>query len=351
VVHTSETHLASLPLPPKNPLPYLQRARAVRSFHTGMDQLRDAGGPVTRFSLGPRWLMPPIVVATSPEAIRDILTIKDGAVDKTTNVLHEFRHIIGDSVFNLPHEPWLARRRTLQPVFTKQRVSRFGGHMAEAAEAVSSAWQDGATINLDAECRTLTLRALGRAVLGLDLTDRVAEVTELLRSALEYLSNRAVRPLRAPAWLPTPARRRARTASAKLHRLTSEILQQCRADAAKDAPLVQALIAAVDPVTQKSLSDREITDELILFLFAGHDTTATTLTYALWQLGRHPEFQHRVMAEVARLPDEMLTPDDVVQLPYTVQVLREALRLCPPGPTGTRMVTRDVHITGYRGLL
>lgn len=59
--------LASLPLPPKNPLPYLYRVRAVRPFHTGMDQLRDAGGAVTRFSLGPKWLMPPIVVATSPE--------------------------------------------------------------------------------------------------------------------------------------------------------------------------------------------------------------------------------------------------------------------------------------------
>jgi cytochrome P450 len=140
-----------------------------------MNQLRDAGGAVIRFSLGPKWLMPPIVVATSPEAIRDILSNKDAVVDKTTRVLREFRHIIGANLFDLPHEPWLPRRRTLQPVFTKQRVRQFGGHMAEAAASVAGAWRDGATVNLDAECRTLTLRALGRSVLGLDLTEHVAE--------------------------------------------------------------------------------------------------------------------------------------------------------------------------------
>jgi hypothetical protein len=64
-----------------------------------MDQLRDAGGAVIRFSLGPKWLMPPIVVATSPEAIRDILSNKDAVVDKTTRVLREFRHIIGANLF------------------------------------------------------------------------------------------------------------------------------------------------------------------------------------------------------------------------------------------------------------
>ena len=137
-----------------------------------MDQLRDAGGAVTRFSLGPKWLMPPIVVATSPEAIRGILSNKHAVVDKTTRVLREFRHIIGANLFDLPHEPWLPRRRTLQPVFTKQRVRQFGGHMAEAAESVAAAWRDGATVNLDAECRTLTLRALGRSVRDVqDLTE------------------------------------------------------------------------------------------------------------------------------------------------------------------------------------
>jgi hypothetical protein len=58
-----------LPLAPKNPLPYRQQLKAVRAFHTGLETLRDAGGPVTRLVLAPKWLMPPVVVATSPEGV------------------------------------------------------------------------------------------------------------------------------------------------------------------------------------------------------------------------------------------------------------------------------------------
>src|ERR1700758_4981803 len=109
----------TLTLAPKNPLPYRQRLKALRVFHTGMETLRDAGGPVTRFSLGPRWLMPPIVVATSPRGGRDILGRTDAFIEKT--VLHaEMRHLLGDNLFDLTHEPWLPRRRALQPIFTKQ---------------------------------------------------------------------------------------------------------------------------------------------------------------------------------------------------------------------------------------
>ena len=253
-----------------------------------MDWLRDAGGPVTRFTLGPRWLMAPLVLATSPGAIRDILSIKDDSVDKTTSVFVEMRRILGANLADLPYEPWLSRRRTLQPVFTKQRVREFGGHMAQAAETVCEQWPTGSEVDLDAEARKLSLRALGRSVLGIDLDQRADEVDQPLRVALKYAMGRAVHPVRAPRWLPTPAARRARAASAKLHRLAREILLACRADPTRVAPLVHALIAARDPVTGESLTDEEICEELIIFLFAGHDTIATTLTYALWALGRHP---------------------------------------------------------------
>jgi cytochrome P450 len=340
--------IAKLPLPPKNPLPYLRRAKAVRAFHTGMDELRDAGGPISRFRLGPSWLLPPMVLATSPEGIRDILAVKDDSVDKTSLVLSEFRRVMGANLFDLPYVEWLPRRRTLQPVFTRQHVRAFGGHMAEAAEWVAGSWADDAVVDLDDECRRLTLSALGRSVLGLDLTDHVADIAEPLREALTYIADRSLRPVRAPRWLPTRAGRRARSASATLHRLAHDILHECRTDPETDAPLVQALLAATDPETGRGLTDDEIADELIVFLFAGHDTTATTLTYAMWELGRHPDIQARVAREVAALPDRTLEPDDVAQLSYTVQVLKESLRLCPPGPTGTRMATRDVAVGGYR---
>jgi cytochrome P450 len=110
-------------------------------------------------------------------------------------VFTEFRGMIGDRLFNLPHEPSLSRKRTLQPVFTKERIGLSAGHMTETAEPVWCAWRDGATINLDTECRTLTSRALGRSLLGADLTNR--DVAEPLQVAITYVVDRAVRPVRA----------------------------------------------------------------------------------------------------------------------------------------------------------
>jgi cytochrome P450 len=133
-----------------------------------------------------------------------------------------------------------------------------------------------------------------------------------------------------------------------LRALAREVLAGCRADPDCNAPLVQALIAAVDPATGRPLSDDEICDELIVFMVAGHDTTATTLTHALWQLGRHPRIQDRVANEVAELGDREITPADLPRLEFTKQVLFEVLRLCPPGPTGTRMAVRDIEVDGYR---
>ncbi|HUO36806.1 MAG TPA: cytochrome P450, partial [Mycobacterium sp.] len=221
--------VAALPLAPRNPLPRLQQIKAARTFHTGCEVLRDAGGPVTRLAL--TWPLPPVVVTTSPKGARDVLSRTYPFVDRTQPLFDEHRRLVGGSLFNLKHHEWLRRRRAVQRLFTKQHVTRFATHMAEGAEKVSHAWLDSAELDLDYECRRLTLQVLAQAVLGLDLgaqTDALLGVP--LRTAATYITDRAIRPVRAPWWLPTPARRRARAASATFHRLAYDILQACRAD-------------------------------------------------------------------------------------------------------------------------
>src|SRR6202020_636080 len=99
----------------------------------------------------------------------------------------EMRALMGGNLLNLPHERWLPRRRALQPMFTKHQVPRYAGHMARAAHALVDGWRDGAFVDLDSECRKLTLRALGRSVLGLDLDERVDEVGHALRTSLAWV--------------------------------------------------------------------------------------------------------------------------------------------------------------------
>jgi cytochrome P450 len=260
----------------------------------------------------------------------------------------EVRNVAGDNLFCLPNKEWAPRRRALQPVFTKQSVDCFGAHMTQAAQTSTDHWREIGDIDLDDECRRLALRSLGRSILGIDVNKFGNEIAQNMHLASRYATDRALRPMRAPRWLPTPARRRARAAVATMKRATMEILQACRADPTRDAPLVHALIAATDPDTGRPLSDEDISSELLIFMLSGHDTTATMLTYALWQLGRHPDMQDRIAAEVAEIGDRELTPADVPRLEYTTQVLNESLRLCPPAAGVGRLALQDIAVDGHR---
>ena len=267
---------------------------------------------------------------TSPSGIGDLLA-RNHVFGERCIVHEEVRQLAGDSLWVLPNERWVPRRRALQPVFTSHNVRRFGGHMSRAAQAVVDGWRDagldaGLDVDLDLACRRLTMQSLGRSILGLDLNERGDVIAECMHVASTYAADRALRPLRAPRWLPTPRRGRARRAVAMMLGVADEILQACRADPTRDAPLVHALLEATDPVTGAALSDRDICNDLLIFMLAGHDTTATALTYSLWELGRHPDVQDRVAAEVAALGDRELTPADVPRLTYTRQRLVDAAK-------------------------
>lgn len=344
---TATLDVGALPLVPRNPLPIRQLVKLVRRLDTGQEVIRDAGGPVTRIQFGPKGLFPPIVAVMSPEAMRDVLGRSDAASDRC--IIHEqVQQMAGDSLWVLPNEQWRPRKRALQPVFTKHSVRNFGGHMSRAAQRFVERWPQGGDVDLDVECRKVAMQSLGRSVLGIDLNERADTIAQCMHVASSYTADRALRPVRAPRWLPTLARHKARTAVAAMRVITDDMVRACRADPNRDAPLVQALIAAVDPETGLPLSDEDISNDLLIFMLAGHDTTATALTYSLWVLGHHPDIQDRVAAEVSAIGDRELTPEDVPRLEYTVQVLHESLRLCPPAAGVARLATKDIAVGGYR---
>jgi cytochrome P450 len=344
---TEAIDVNSLPLAPRNPLPLRQLAKLVRRLDTGQEVIRDAGGPITRIAFGPKWLFPPIVAVMSPNAMRDVLSRSDASSERC--IIHEeVQNMAGDSLFVLPNLQWRPRKRALQPVFTKHNVRNFGGHMSKAAQQFVDRWPAGGEVDLDIECRKVAMQSLGRSVLGIDLNERAETIARCMHVASSYTADRALRPVHAPRWLPTPARHKARAAVRAMRKITDEMVHACREDPTRDAPLVQALIAATDPETGQHLSDEDISNDLLIFMLAGHDTTATALTYSLWILGHHPQIQARVAEEAAAIGDRELTPDDVPRLGYTVQVLHESLRLCPPAAGVGRLATRDIAVDGYR---
>lgn len=337
--------LASLPAPPVVEMPFLRLVKTSRNFHTAGATFRDRTGPVAVTTFGR--LAPPIVWIASPQGAHDVLANRDGAFDKHTTLVRELRLLAGDSVFSLTHEPWQPRRRTLQPLFTKKHVEGFTGHMAAAAQGLADGWADGAVIDIDAESRHLTLRVLGRSLFGLDLDADAERLAQPAKTVLSFTTLRGLALVRPPLWLPTPRQRAWRRARAVLWSVLDNAMASARAHPGQ-SELLDKLFAATDPDTGRPLTHDEIRSEVQTFLLAGHDTTSTTITYAVWQLGRRPDLQAEVAAEARAVGERDLTMADLPSLPLTVRVIHEALRLCPPGAAIERSVEHDVAVDGYR---
>lgn len=339
---------ATAPLPPKVVgLGLRERLDALRNFHTGASLLRDHGGPVVRVPIGPRRVAPQFVIVTSPAGAHDVLAGFDGAMDKGVQVHEETKHV-GLNIFNLPHEAWQPRRRALQPLFTRKHVRGFAVHMSTEAQLAAERAVNAGRVELDPFTRRLTLQVLGRSVLGQDLGSRAEAMAGDFATLLQYFTDRGIAPVRVPARWPTPANRRFARARERFFAVIDEAVDQCRRDPDHPAELIRLLLDARDPETGRALTDEDIRGELSAFLIAGHDTTATTLCYSLWALGRDPSLQDRVAAEASGLGQRSLTADDVPSLELTTRVIHESLRLCPPAAVVARLAMRDVMVDGWR---
>lgn len=345
---TSITETALEPLPPRAVLPYWRLLRDLRKLTYIYDELRDTSGPVTTVVLGPKRVFPRMVVVTSPEGAQQVLTGHDGTFDKDALLFQEARSVFGRNLFNVTHAEWKPRRRTLQPLFTRAHVASFATHMAQAADGLADRWSEApGPVDLDREMRRLTLGVLGRTLFGRPLDGDAVAVGPHVDRSLRYALNRSLIPLRAAAWFPSYPRRRAIAARDALRALISEAVAQRSQAPSGDGELIDLLLSATDPETGAGMTPEAIVDELMLFLVAGHDTTATTLTAALWLLGRHPEVQEEVAAE-ARTVGAAISMADLPHLAVTCRVLQEAMRLYPPGAALPRRTTQDTSIGGYR---
>ncbi|MCT7370295.1 cytochrome P450 [Mycolicibacterium llatzerense] len=345
---TDATDVGRLPPAPDVPLSLRERIAAIQVAHSGCETFRDAGGPVTTVRIAPKWMMPPIVAVTSPQGARDVLTATYPAVDRDFPFMTEQQKLNGGSLLNFSHREWVGRRRMLQPVFTTARIAELNGQMYDIAADAATSWRDGSEIDLDQESRRITMRVLGRTIMGFEPGSYTDELVDPLRRISKYIADRGRAPVKVPSWVPTRERRFAVRFNKVAHDLAAQILQDCRTDPELSAPLVRAMMEARDPETSEPLTDEEICHELVIFLASGLETTATTLAFALWSLGRHPDIYDRVAAEVSAVDEAALRTNPRSQLPYTVSVIQEALRLGGPTPGVMRIARQDMAVDGFR---
>ncbi|MFC6724111.1 cytochrome P450 [Halobium palmae] len=326
------------PSPAKDPI--LQHAlRFVCSpFGFVEDAVRECGD-VYRFELPG---VDDTITLVHPDQFRRVLVTDVESFGKT----EDFRRAFGEGVLSVEGEQWRRQRRILQPLFDRERIGGYADVMVECTERRLERWSAGESLKMEPEMKALTLEILLATLFGREL--RPGEGSEL-REAAEGLNDWfAPTSWILPAWVPTPARRRFRRSVARLRREVRELLAEGGTDASDTLDLLSRLRKAREPEDDRRLTRREIEDQLITMVFAGHETTASTLSFAWYLLATHPEAEARFHAELdSVLGGRPPTREDLPELEYTRRVLEETLRLYPPVHTIPRLTLTDVEIDGY----
>ena len=336
--------------------PVIGAARELREDYLGtvLRAAREIGDIARVYAGPPGWRVEFYSVAT-PDLVSEILGQPD-RYTKNNQFYREVRSALGNGMLTSENEVWHRQRRFLAPLFTPKRISTdYAAVMVEETQAMVRRWSPaatgGTTVDVRAEMIELTARIIGRILFGADMTSALPKLVEF-RYVSDLILQRGFAPHPAPTWLPTRTNRRMAAGLAGLRDIVDTIIAQRRGRprSAQAADLLGLLLHARDAAnSQDRLSDEEVADQVLIFLLAGHDTTASTLACLLVELARAPEWQQTLRDEIDRgLAGPVVGPDDLPDLPWTLRAVREAMRLYPAAHSIGRSTTANEVLLGYR---
>lgn len=306
-------------------------------------------GAVARYRLGP--LLSYLV--THPDGVKRVL--QDNVANYTKDHLSYgmVRWVGGNGLITSQGDFWLRQRRLAQPAFHRQRIGAMVGLMTKATQELLERWDAAASagtpLQVGPEMMGLTLRIVGDALFGTN----VAQKTAVVGQAFDVISEQLVHRFRTfnilPPVLPTRADRQFRDAMKTLRGVVSDIITERRKSGEDRGDLLSMFMLAKDEETGAQMDDTQLTDESLTMLVAGHETTATTLSWIWALLHQHPDVEARLHAEVdSVLAGRVPTLEELPQLPYTRMVVDEALRLYPPVYVLSRKVVKEDELCGFR---
>jgi cytochrome P450 len=286
-----------------------------------------------------------------PALIQETLVGNADALDKGPELVRSLGPALGQGLLTADGAHWRWQRQSAAPIFRHERLLAFLPAMLSVAGRARDAWlalPDGAEVDIAHEMMRTTFDIIVETMLSGRANIDVARVERAITHYLEPTGwVFALSLLNAPSWTPYPGRAKAQAASDYLRGEITRITQARRAAESRSGDLIDLLLSASDPETGRMMSDAEITDNLLTFITAGHETTALALAWTFDLLSRHPDCEARIVSEIETVTGGApLHADHIGDLVYTGQVLREAMRLYPPVPIIARIATRPFTIAG-----
>jgi cytochrome P450 len=294
-----------------------------------------------------------LMQVSHPDGIQRVLQENHRNYTKDSPTLREFRRVLGNGLFTSEGAFWLRQRRLMQPAFHRQRIAALGEMMVNATQAMLEGWQSaslsGQPLDISREMMALTLEIACRALFSADIQLHVQEIGRAVTDVVEQVVFRFDHPFYPSPPFPTPRNRRYQAAMQSLDHIAYELIRKRRRQPVEGGDLLSLLIEMRDEETGQGMTDQELRDEVVTLLIAGHETTATALSWTFYLLSQNPPARQRLRQELdlvlaGRLPSTA----DLPSLPYARMVIDESMRLYPPAWVTERIAEADDEICGYK---
>jgi cytochrome P450 len=304
----------------------------------------------------PVWRQPTpfmrVFLVNDPAGLKRVLIDEVANYPKTPMERRFFRALFGDGLLSSDGETWRVHRRIMAPSFDPRSVASYAPAMAACAAAFAGEWAalpERSERDVSAEMTRLTLEIISRTMFSAD----AGEMTGLTGAALQEGADAAfsfnlldVLPIIGPIRLAHKERLMGQI-FAPMDGAIKRLIEARRADAGK-TDLLGRLVAALDEETGARLTPQEVRDEVLTIFVAGHETTASAMTFVWYVLSQHPAWEAQLHAELdevlgGRLPTEA----DLPRLALTRRIIEETMRLYPPAPgLSARVALKADEIAG-----
>jgi cytochrome P450 len=285
------------------------------------------------------------VFINHPDLIEEVLVTHPRRYIKG-RVLRANRHVFGEGLLTSEGDFWLRQRRLAQPAFHRAQIASYAAIMVEYTQRMLESWRDGEELDAHKEIMRLTLQIVAKTLFDADVAGDAQDVGKSLELLLELGANFR-RTLFVPHWVPTPTNLRIKREIAYIESILYRIIAERRASGRDTGDLLSMLLNAQDEDGSR-MTDKQLRDETITLFLAGHETTASTLSWTWWLLAQNPAAEAKLHGELdSVLGGRAPSVDDLSKLPYTANVITESLRLYPTAWGLARIAVEDHELGGY----
>src|SRR5262249_54926408 len=303
---------------------------------------RELGAPAT-FRMG----IFPVLSLANPAHLEAVLVEQADAFEK--GVAYRFlRAVLGDGLVTASNALQRRQRKLVAPALAHRRVLGYAEAMVRLGEAAQARWAEGTLIDVHEQMMQLTQVIVARTLLHADVLPESAELSHALTVANAWAGHEIAQLIPIPRFIPTPRNVRLWKSVRRLDRTVYRLIAERRASG-DQGDILSMLLLAKQEGGGGGVSDRQVRDGVMPTFLAAHGTTANALPWTFYLLPRYPEVYRRVQREVGEaLGGRSPTYEDLLRMPYTLQVLKESMRLYPPIYAVSRRATRDVEVEDFR---